>query len=190
MGRGRKPGGDNVWSAFEGALAWTYLRRDPDYREAWAARAAPSCFEAAPFPLRVQAGADLEAAGWGLHAWEDPEGEAWHSPFWSAAPMLDAEMTAPGRTPLLPLLAAAKSRIEGLRLAGGGLLLKVSRGNLAVQLMVPDAGGVAEDAGLVIRVEVGMGFPVSIQRAGDFWSVVGGAPPRPGWVRGANTGNS
>ena len=182
-------GADPAESAFEGACAWSYLRRDPDYLRAWAAQAAPPRFEDAPFPLRIQDGADLAAAAWELHAWEDPDNGVWRSPFWHAAPMLEGELAVPGRSPLLELLAASKSRLEGLRLLDGSLALKVGRGDLAVQVRVPDAGSFRADAGLVIRIEVGLGFPVSIRRAGDFWSVVGGRPPPQGWVRGANTRN-
>ena len=54
--------------------------------------------------------------------------------------MLDAEMSASARSPPLlplPLLEAAKSRIELLRLPVGGLVFNVACGYLAVQVLVP-----------------------------------------------------
>ena len=87
MGRGRATAPDPV----RGAHAWAYMRRDPDYRAAWAAQAGPPRFEAAAFPLRVQTGADLAAADWALPVWEDPDAAMWRSPFWSGIPMLVGE---------------------------------------------------------------------------------------------------
>ena len=55
--------------------AWACMRRDPGYRVAWAAQAGPVRFEPAPFPLRVQTGADLAAAHRGLAVWEDQDVE-------------------------------------------------------------------------------------------------------------------
>ena len=75
-----------------GAHAWAYMRRNPLYRRAWEAHAAPHRFEDAGFPVRVQTEADLLAeADWALLAWQDPEREAWRSPFWSGIPMLIGE---------------------------------------------------------------------------------------------------
>ena len=108
MGRGKATVPDSV----QGAHAWAYMRRDPDYRAAWAAHAAPPRFEAAAVPLRVQSEADLAAAAqWALLAWEDPGAAAWRSPFWSGIPMLVGEPDPdpwPDPTPLLPLLAVVK----------------------------------------------------------------------------------
>ena len=113
MGRGKATAPEPVL----GAHAWAYMRRDPDYRAAWAAHAAPPRFEAGAFPLRVQTGADLAAAAqWALLAWEDPGAAAWRSPFWSGIPMLVGEPDPdpwPDTTALLPLLAAADATVEG-----------------------------------------------------------------------------
>ena len=58
-----------------GTRAWQFLRRNPDYVEAWRQSAIPAPDEPAPFPLRTQTAADREAAAWGLVAWEDPLAE-------------------------------------------------------------------------------------------------------------------
>ena len=119
MGRGKATVPDSV----QGAHAWAYMRRDPDYRAAWAGHAGLPRFETGAFPLRVQTGADLAAADWGLLAWDDPRAAAWRSPFWSGIRMLVGEPDPdpwPDPTPLLPLLAGAGARVEGLRLVSGG----------------------------------------------------------------------
>ena len=54
--------------------------------------AAPPGLEPAPFPVRIQRQADLDAARWGLLAWEDPDAD--DSPFWSDAPMLGCTLAA------------------------------------------------------------------------------------------------
>ena len=79
----------DIRAAVGAVSAWRILKRHPCYREAWlgaADRIARS--EGVPVPIRTQTEADLEAAPWGLLAWEDPfadEGQV--SPFWADAPM-------------------------------------------------------------------------------------------------------
>ena len=127
-----------------GTRAWDFLRRHPEYRAAWRAQAAQSAVEAAPFPVRIQSAADRQAAPWGLMAWEDPEtddGPA--SPF--RAPMLDCELVA-GARPLLAMLDAARARIEGLRLAPGGLVLKIERRAASAQVRIAAHGAFPEGA--------------------------------------------
>ena len=63
--------GARTMSNTGGKRAWEFLRRNPGYIEA-ESRAPQAAAEAAPFPMRAQTGADLEAAAWGLLAWEDP----------------------------------------------------------------------------------------------------------------------
>ena len=117
MSRGRAKDPETV----RGVHAWGWMRRDPGYRAAWAARAAAPRFEAAAFPIRVQTEADLRAAAdWALLSWEDPVALARRSPFWSGVPMLVGEPDPdpwPDPTPLLGLLAGAGARVEGLRAA-------------------------------------------------------------------------
>lgn len=96
-------------------------------------------FERAAFPLRIQSEADLEAASWGLLAWEDPFAEAGPAaPFWAEAPAALA-VVAPAEVPdlgapLAELLARDRATLEGLRLADGTLLLKVEWAGLAAQM--------------------------------------------------------
>ena len=51
---------------------------------------APSVVESAGFALRAQPEADLEAARWGLLAWEDPRERSGFKPFWIDEKMLTA----------------------------------------------------------------------------------------------------
>ena len=67
-----------------GERVWREWKSNPDYVADWRARAG----EPAPFLLRVQTGADLAAARWGLLAWEDPGLGSRVSPFWADAPMV------------------------------------------------------------------------------------------------------
>ena len=125
-----------------GVRAWEFLRRSPGYRRAWRRRGTqPGLPEAAPFPVRLQTPADLRAGRWGLLAWLDPDGDGRAvSPFWAVASMLPAAIAAHA-TPLLPQLGELGASITGLRLADGGLVLKIELGFAATQLHVaPDAG--------------------------------------------------
>ena len=128
-------GAPTARDAVRGAHAWAYLRRDPAYRAAWAAHGAPARFEGADRPWRVQTEADLlAAADWALLAWEDPAPAAWRSPFWYGVPMLVGEPDPdpwPDPAPLLPLLAEAGARVEGLAAARRALRAQGGAGQRA-----------------------------------------------------------
>ena len=76
----------------DGARVWQILRRLPAYRYAWCRwRPRPGLPEWAPFPVRLQTAADLDAARFGLLAWEDPFAEQGPvSPRWAVLPMMPA----------------------------------------------------------------------------------------------------
>ena len=190
MGRGKAMVPDTV----QGAHAWAYMRRDPDYCAAWAGHAGPPRFEAAAFPLRVQTGADLAAAAdWGLLAWDDPRVAAWRSPFWSGIPMLVGEPDPdpwPDPTALLPLLAGAGARVEGLRLMSGRLILKVELGNALLQILVPSGRAFAPGDGIMAKLGLDLPLAAAVARVEDLWRVSGRLPPpRRRRGRGRNTGN-
>ena len=99
----------DVRAALGAVTAWRILKRHPCYREAWLAAsdriARP---EGEPVPIRRQTEADLEAAPWGLLAWEDPlADDRPASPFWSDAPM---EEGLPGRSDTPPFAALVRSQ--------------------------------------------------------------------------------
>ena len=167
----------------DGALAWAVLRRTADYREAWATHAAGSGASAAPepgpFPIRVQAEADLGAARFEMLAWEDPfAADGPLTPFWCQSGMPEAvpDLSAPP----LAELAAEGGSVEGLRLLGGGLVLKVERAGAAVQVRLPDAGRFPDGAGLSVMHRFGLRMPHSMRRMLDFWNVSGRAAPGKG----------
>ena len=153
-----------------GKRAWEFLRRNPGYMEA-ESKAPPAPAEPAPFPMRVQTGADLEAAAWGLLAWEDPladDGPA--SPFWAEAPALEA-IASP--SPSLAALAAEPGwRVSGLRLADGPVVLKVEHGAAAVQLCVADGAGFDPEGGIRVATEPDLRFPERLGRAAGLWPAV------------------
>ena len=157
----------------EGTSAWEFLRRNPGYREAAAEALAGASLppaEPAPFPMRVQTGADLEAAAWGLLAWEDPlDGPARGtsvSPFWRDAPMLAAA----------PVLDAPGWRLSGLRLADGGAVVKVEHGGVAVQLMIADGFDPAD--GIELRLPVALDLRTPLLEAAALWPTVAAAPKK------------
>ena len=123
----------------DASRAWAYFRRHPGYGADWRACANAPAYEPAPFPLRVQVEADLAAARWGLHAWEDPFATAGPAaPFWCEAPVAlavvaPADLPEPGE-PLGVLMARDGARLAGLRLLGGALLLKVEWAGMAAQM--------------------------------------------------------
>ena len=169
---------------------WSFLRWDRKYRAAWRDHAAPPEYEDAPFPVRIRSEADLEAGQpWRMLAWEDPfdeDGPA--SPFWTDAPMLSGEGSADA-PPLLPMLAEAGARIEGLRLGDGGLILKVENHGMAAQVHMADDRLLMDGGGVRLPHYWGPEIPAAIARLTDLWAVSGGPVPRPGRVRGAKTGS-
>lgn len=173
-GRARKP------ETVRGAHAWAYLRRDPCYRAAWAALAGAARFEAGAFPLRVQTEADLAAAEWSLLAWEDPGVPVWRSPFWSGVPTLIGEPDPepwPDPAPLLPLLAEAGARVEGLRLLDGHFVLKVELGNALLQILVPSGRAFGPRDGIMAKLATSLPLEATVARIGDLWRVAGLLPP-------------
>ena len=154
-----------------GVRAWQFLRRNPAYIEAWRKTEKTAPVEAAPFPLRVQTGADLEAAAWGLLAWEDPvieDGPS--SPFWSEALMLEA--VPAGEVPALSALAkASECRLGGLRLRDGSVVLKVEQGERALQMRIADGDAFDPTGGIELRLPVGLDLKVRLRRLADLWPI-------------------
>lgn len=177
MGRGKA----KDRSAVRSALAWAAMRRDPGYRAAWAAEAGPVRLEPAPFPLRVQTRADLRAAHeWSLLAWEDPRPAARRSPFLAGVPMLVAEPDPdpwPDPAPLLPLLAEAGARVEGLRLLNGRFVLKAELGSTALQILVPSGRAFAPADGIMAKLGLDLPLEAPVGRIRDLWTVSGRTPP-------------
>ena len=155
---------------------WEFLRRNPGYIEA-ESEAPPAPAEPAPFPMRVQAGADLEAAPWGLLAWQDPrakDGPA--SPFWQDAPML-AAAPARGARPIAEVLDAPGWRLSGLRLADGAAVLKVEHGEAAVQIAIGD--GFDPAGGIALRLPVEQpDLRTPLLEAAALWPIVAAAPKK------------
>ena len=184
MGRGTAADAKTV----RGACAWACMRRDPGYRAAWSAQADPVRFEAAPFPLRIQTAADRAAADWGLAVWEDPDVEAWRTPFLPGLPALVAEPDPdpwPDPTPLLGLLGEAGAQLEGLRLLNGRFVLKAELGDAALQILVPSGRAFGPGDGIVAKLGLSLPLEAPVGRIADLWRVAGRAPPPPdgGWVR-------
>ena len=56
--------------------------------------------------------------------------------------------------PLLPLLAGAGARVEGLRLLDGRFVLKAELGNALLQILVPSGRAFGPGDGIMARVPV------------------------------------
>ena len=156
---------------------WRALRHNRDYVADWRAHAGgPPPLEPAPFRLRRQTSADLEATRWGLLAWEDPTVGMAASPFWA-----DAEMPR-GRfqetddvdpTPILALLDEAGATLTGLHLLDGVLVLRIARGRKEGQVCLADAdAGDAARCGLAVMIRLDPNLPENLARAGALCSVV------------------
>ena len=172
----------------EAARAWKYLRRNPAYIEALRSTAQPAPEEPAPFPLRAQTAADLEAAAWGLLAWEDPHDEAGPaSPFWSDTPMLEAA-PAPRAPALAEMLGAPGVRLSGLRLEGGAAIVKVEDGEGSVQIRIADGAGFDPAGGIDIRLPTVLDLRVELRRTAELWPI-GGAETKKDAARGSLTGS-
>ena len=157
-----------------GTSAWEFLRRNPVYIEERRRAAEPAPAQPAPFPLRRQTKGDLEAAAWGLLAWEDPlDGMA--SLFWRDAPML-AAAPARGAPPLAEVLDAPGWRLSGQRLADGGAVVKVEHGGAAVQLMIADGFHPAD--GIELRLPVALDLRTPLLKAAALWPMVAAAPKK------------
>ena len=94
-------------------------------------------------PLRTQSEADLEAARWGLLAWEDPRTRSRFSPFWVDDKMIWAVAVKPEESALAVPAVAVLARetgisFTGLRLRDGSLVLKAKRGRRVEQLRIID----------------------------------------------------
>jgi len=168
----------------EGAVsAWLFLKRDPGYIVGWwqAACGRPRA-TGEPFPIREQTEADLDAAAWGLLAWEDPladDGAA--SPFWTDAPMTEGMPGRPGMPSFASLVREQGGRLEGLRLLDGALILKIERGRAAGQVRIEDGDAFDPEGGLGLYLGYGLDhLSLPLRRAGDLRAVVAGELPAEG----------
>ena len=157
------------------ARAWALLRLDRDYRAAWQAHAARPVYEDDTlFPVRIRSEADrIAERDWSLLAWEDPDGDAVSA--FIDVPMLEGEGSM-SASPLLPMLDAAGARVEGLRLDGGALVLKVEANGMARQVRIAAPAPLLAGGGVRLFHDWGLALPVAIARLGDLWSVSGGDP--------------
>ena len=174
----------------DAARAWQILRRIPSYRNAWRrSLPQPGLPERAPFPVRLQTAADLAAARFGLHAWEDPfaeDGPA--SPFWHVvAPMLPAAAD-PRATPLNGAAADGLS-VAGLRLIDGSLVVKLENGAAAMQLAIERGGGFGPGDGVLAQHDLLADPRAFLARLRNARELAAGEPPRRGGVRGTGDGD-
>lgn len=156
-----------------GSWAWQILKCNAAYVEDWHEWAAPAPAEAAAFPLRAQTEADLRAAEWGLFAWVDPsadDGAA--SAFWIEAPTLEAEPSPEGAV-LLELLAMPETRLDGLRLADGSVIVKVEESGTSVHLRIADGDGFDPEGRFIVhfRLPAAWNLRAQLRRTALLWPI-------------------
>ena len=103
---------------------------------------------------------------------------------WVQSGMVEAVLE-PDAEPLVPLVAGGGGTVEGLRLAGGGLVLKIVCAGAVVQIRVRSSAPFPEDGGIKVRHSFGLRMPQTVRRMLEFWSVAGLPAPRIGRGRGA-----
>ncbi|MDE0407758.1 MAG: hypothetical protein OXN81_07840 [Alphaproteobacteria bacterium] len=164
-----------------GARAWRFLKRNPRYIvEWWMSAAGVPPPRGKPLPIRTQTQEDLKAARWGLLAWEDPlEDDGPASPFWRDAPVLDA-IPVPGAPGVGDLDNEPGWRLSGLRLADGPVVLKVERGDAAVQMRIADGAGFDPAGGIEVRWRAVLDLRTRLRRAADLWPIAAAAPKKAG----------
>ena len=147
---------------------WHALRADPGYRADWQKRGvAASVVESGGFMLRAQTEADLDAARWGLLAWEDPRERSGFKPFWIDEGMLEGSVVEPdGSAPSLMEEARATGiSVSGLRLLDGALVLKFRRWRRVEQVRVSEGGSLdMERAALQLRWPFQVSPPAELPR--------------------------
>ena len=175
-----------------GARAWQFLKRNPEFRDAFDARAGEAAvLEDAPFALRRQGRGERGLGRFGLHGLEDPFADDGPlSPFWSVAPMLEVEPVRADGCALAALARAAGAALEGLRLAGGSLILKLERGGRAQQIRLADGDAFdpARDT-IEVRLRPGPGWPGRHARSADLWRLLRVPAPPAGRGRGPGIEN-
>ena len=162
-----------------GSWAWEFLKCNPVFVEERQKWAVPAPEEPAPFPLRAQTEADLRAAEWGLFAWADPSADVGAAPaLWIEAPTLEAEPSPEGDV-LLELLAMPETRLDGLRLADGSVLVRVEQSGTSVHLRIADGEGFDPEGRFVVhlRLPVARNLRWQLRRTGLLWPV--GTPAKP-----------
>lgn len=164
-------------AAFGAVTAWRIRKRHPDYREQWLAAAGRTGrAEGGPVPVRTQTEADLEAAPWGLLAWEDPfadDGPA--SPFWVDAPMAEGMPGQPGMPPFVEVVHRQQGSLSGLRLLDGALILKVERKGAAGQVRIGDGASFDPAGSFALLLPWGDDHMArALARAADLRAVVTG----------------
>ena len=167
----------DIRAALGAVSAWRILKQHPCYREAWLAVADRTSGPAGePIPIRRQTEADLEAASWGLLAWEDPFADGGPaSPFWADAPMVEGKQGRRETSSFASLVRRQGGGVSGLLLRDGAMILKVERNDVAGQVRIED-GAVFDPAG-----SLGLFLPWGddhmsreLARAGDLREIVAG----------------
>ncbi|NQU58497.1 MAG: hypothetical protein HQ513_14790 [Rhodospirillales bacterium] len=163
---------DNLLSTSQ--WAWEFLRRNPKYRSDWSQfHKGKRLALDQSFPLLRQKALDQEAAKWGLLAFEDPDTPSLRAlPFWAIGPILEAEIIQHGDEALLPLLRKTGTRVSGLQLLGGALILTLEKNNQFLQLWLRDGRSFDETSNVVLRLPVNVAFPIQIARCLNFWNLI------------------
>lgn len=172
-----------------GSRAWQFLKRNARYVVDWWMWSAGTALpRGEPFPILTQTREAEEAAGaWGLLAWEDPlVGNGPASPFWKAAPTLEA-VPMPGNPVFAELFETPGVGLSGVRMSDGAMVVKVEQGAASVQLRFANADALDLESGFGLVVPGGLETRVRLRRAAELWPI--GASNAKSRASGCRTGS-
>ena len=167
--------------------AWDFLKRNLDYIVDWwtlAAGRPPA--QGRPFPMHRRTAADEAAAGWGFWPGRSAGGARASSPFWTVAPTLEA-LPSRGNRFFLELLETPGVRLSGVLIDPGPMIVKVEKGDAAVQLLIADGSSFDAGGAYSLSLPGALGMDVRLRRAADLWPL--GASKAKSRARGYRTGS-
>jgi hypothetical protein len=155
-------------------IAWTYLRRNPDYNKDTHYHMAekPANVGDSTFPCIQQTQSDLEARKWGLLTFTNPRQDM--PPFWHPDmrdTTIPAETTNSDSQPFVQMLRDIDIVVQGLCLLDERQCLKVSSNTSEIQLLFPPGTTFNEHSNVNLKLPFDLGLPSQIEKAKTLWDI-------------------